>query len=343
MSQPLHIAIIGCGHWGPNHVRTFSALPNVRVVAAIDPDKSRLRSIGAAFPDLELHESADTVFQNPAIEAVVISVPTNLHYQLTLAALRGGKHVLVEKPLCRTSEEGEELVRVAKEAGKILMVGHVFLFNNGILKLKSYLKFNDLGKIYSVDSVRTNLGPIRRDVNVVYDLASHDISIFNFLLESRPTTVSAAGQSFLQPGIEDLAFITMQYPNDVLTHVQVSWLNPRKVREITIVGERKMLTWDDLAMTGPVKVYDKGVVREPYYQDYGEFHLLAREGDVTIPRVPLDEPLKNQARQFVEAVRNGVLTVSDGQFGLDVTCVLQSIQKSLEQNGAPVRVEYGRG
>ncbi len=340
MSQSvINIAVIGCGHWGPNHIRAFSSFPNVRVVAAADISRPNLERVGKAYPDLALFEDYRRLLAETDAHAVVISTPTSTHHAIVRDALLADKHVLVEKPLCRASEEGEAVVALAAERGRILMVGQVFLFNRGILKLKEYLQFGDLGRVYTMVSTRTNLGPIRKDVNAVYDLASHDIAIFNFLTGSAPIEVSASGAAYLQPGVEDLAFITLRYPSDLLAHVHVSWLNPRKVREITIVGDKKMLVWDDLATVGPICIYDKGVVREPYYEDYGQFQLLAREGDISIPRIQLEEPLKAQARYFLDGLRRGSLTVSDGKSGLEVVRVLEAAQASLSQRGLPVSVK----
>ncbi|MCS7080598.1 MAG: Gfo/Idh/MocA family oxidoreductase [Chloracidobacterium sp.] len=339
MSQTIfNIAVIGCGHWGPNHIRNFASFPEASVVAAADVSRSNLERVGRAYPGLALFDDYRRMLAETDVHAVVVSTPTSTHYAIVRDALLADKHVLVEKPLCRTSEEGEELVALAAERKRLLMVGQVFLFNRGILKLKEYLQFGDLGRIYTMVSTRTNLGPIRKDVNAVYDLASHDIAIFDFLTGHTPLEVSASGAAYLQPGIEDLAFITLRYPNDLLAHVHVSWLNPRKVREITIVGDKKMLVWDDLATVGPIYIYDKGVVREPYYEDYGQFQLLAREGDISIPRVQLEEPLKAQARYFLDSLRRGSVTVSDGKSGLAVVRTLEAIQASLAQRGAPVNV-----
>jgi predicted dehydrogenase len=309
------------------------------VVTAADLDTNRLNNVRNLFPELRLVSDYQEILADEAVNAVVIATPTRTHFKIAREALEAGKHLLVEKPLCQTAAEGEELVRLAEERGLIMMVGQVFLFNNGILKLKECLQFGDLGKIYCIGSTRTNLGPIRQDVNAVYDLASHDIAIFNFLLGTRPREVSAVGEAFLQKGIEDLAFISMRYPDDVLARIHVSWLDPRKVREITIVGDKKMVTWDDLAAVGPVQILDKGVVREPFYEDYGQFHLLAREGDITIPRVKLEEPLKNQARYFINSIKKGKIDVSDGTSGLEVVRVIEAIQQSLKERGAPIRVE----
>jgi predicted dehydrogenase len=218
------------------------------------------------------------------------------------------------------------------------MVGQIFLFNNGILKLKEYLNNEEVGQIYYIGAARTNLGPIRQDVNAVYDLASHDIAIFNFLLDAVPLEASAVGQAILQPGIEDLAFISLRYPQQIVARIHVSWLDPRKTREITIVGDKKMLFWDELAAGGPIQIYDKGVVREPYYDDYGQFQLLTREGDITIPRVKLEEPLKNQARDFLASIAQRQVIRSDGNSGLAVVRVLEAIQASLQERGKPMAV-----
>lgn len=339
MNNEIKIGVIGCGHWGPNHTRVFSSMPGVAVTTVADLDLDRLNNVGKLYPNLKLVKDYKEILNDNSITAVVIATPTNTHYQVTKDALLAGKQVLVEKPLCQDAKQGQELVDLAKEKNLILMVGQVFLFNSGILKLKEYLDSGDIGKLYCVGSTRTNLGPIRQDVNAVYDLASHDIAIFNFLLNGKPFEVSAVGESFLQKDIEDLAFISMRYPNNVLARVQVSWLDPRKVREITIVGDKKMVTWDDLAIVGPIQVFDKGVVKEPYYDDYGHFHLLAREGDITIPKIKLEEPLKAQARCFLNAIKKGSLDVSDGASGLDVVKVIEAIQQSLKAHGAPIEVK----
>jgi predicted dehydrogenase len=331
--------VIGCGQWGPNYIRNFSSLPGTTVIAAADTSQARLNTLKVQHPTVHFTQQANEILHDESIDAVVISTPTQTHATLTKDALESGKHVLVEKPMCAHAPDGEELIRLARRKHKILMVGHTFLFNNGILKLKELLKYGDLGKIYYVNSTRTNLGPIRADVNAVYDLASHDVSIMNFLFDGLPTEVSAVGQDFLQKGIEDLAFISLRYPDDVLGRIHVSWLDPRKVREITIVGDKKMVTFDDLAIQGPVQIYDKRVVREPFYEDYGHFQLLAREGDITIPRVALEEPLKNQARYFLSCILKGTIEVSDGRQGVQVVRVLEAIQKSLRAGGAAVRIE----
>jgi predicted dehydrogenase len=339
------IGVVGCGAWGPNHVRNFSALPNAEVVGAADLREERLARVKALAPGVALFTDAAEMMTATSPDAVVVSTPTMTHYDVVRQALQAGKHVLCEKPLCLTGDEADALVTLADERGVRLMVGHVFMFNPGILKLKELIGAGELGsRIYYLFARRTNLGPIRSDVNAVLDLASHDVSIYNFLLDAVPTEVSAVGQSFLQPGIQDIAIITLTYPGGVIGSIHVSWLDPKKVREITVVGDRRMATWDDLATLGPVMIFDKGVTKKPReYADFGEFQLLTRDGDVTVPRVPLDEPLRMQARAFIDAIEAPDKIRSDGRVGADVVRVLAAINESIAKGGAPVKVGQPKG
>lgn len=334
----IRIGVIGCGHWGPNHVRVFSQLRDSVVTTVADPDPKRLTAIAAQFPDVACLPDYRQLLEKPDVDAVAICVPTRKHFEVARDALMAGKHVLCEKPLCADVAEAETLDALAKERGLILMTGHVFLFNPGILKLKDLITAGTPGRLYYFRALRTNLGPVRHDVNSVYDLASHDISIFNFLLDAEPVSVSAVGAAFLQAGIEDVAFISMKYPNDVVANIQVSWLDPKKLREIVVVGDKQMVVWDELAPAGPISIYDKGIIKEPYYDDFGQFHLLAREGDITIPRVKPAEPLKVQDQRFLDCIKAGNIDFSDGAFSVGVVRVLVAIAQSLQAGGAPVAV-----
>jgi predicted dehydrogenase len=339
------IGVIGCGAWGPNHVRNFSALPDAEVVGAADLRPERLTRVKAIVPGLATFTDAAEMMAATRPDAVVVSTPTMTHYDVVRQALAAGTHVLCEKPLCLTGAEADALVALADECGLRLMVGHVFMFNPGILKLKEIVRSGQLGsRIYYLFARRTNLGPIRQDVNAVLDLASHDVSIYNFLLDAVPTQVSAVGQSFLQPGIQDVAVVTLSYPGGVIGSIHVSWLDPKKVREITVVGDRRMATWDDLATLGPVMMFDKGVTKTPReYADFGQFQLLTREGDVTVPRVPPEEPLRMQARAFIEALEAPEKIQSDGRVGAQVVRVLAAINESMAKGGAPVAVSAPEG
>ncbi len=337
----IHVGVIGCGHWGPNHIRIFSHSPNSQVLMCADLNQERLKSIKTLFPHIQTTTDYKEILKNPQIMAVCISSPTNTHFALTQEALEHDKHVLCEKPLALTSQECQKLKDLAMQKKKILMVGHVFVFNLGIVKLKEYIQSGELGRIYYAHSERTNLGPFRYDVNALWDLAPHDISIFNYLFDHCPQSVSARGQKCLGTSQEDLAFSTLEYPNDILVNVHVSWLDPKKVRQITIVGDKKMVIWDDLDNIGPIKLYDKHVEKTAvFYETYGEFQLLSKEGSITIPNVGFNEPLKIQDQYFLNCiVTNKESDLADAQKGLEVVKTLCAIQESINKRGVPIAIE----
>lgn len=337
--RTLGIGVVGCGHWGPNHVRVFNALPATQVEAVADPDLDRLSHVCGLYPAIRGERDYRALLEDPEIDAVVIATPTATHHEMVSAALDAGKHVLCEKPLCLNTIEAAELAALADATGLVLMVGHVFLFNAGIMKLKQLIDNDELGRIQYLSAARTNLGPIRRDVNAAYDLASHDISVFNWLLGAEPESISANGACFVQPDIEDVAFISLEYPNGVLASIETSWLNPKKVREVTVVGSRQMVTWDDLAPSTPVAIYDKGAHSVQDYGDYGEFQRLTMwDGDVRMPKVALAEPLRAQADAFVDAIRKGKVDRSDAHFAAGVVRVLETVTVSMAQGGRPMRL-----
>jgi predicted dehydrogenase len=335
-SDKLQVAVIGCGHWGPNHIRNFASHQHAQVVSCADLDPSRLQLVRELFPSVETTDDVQQILTDPRVQAVVIATPTVTHFDLTKRALAAGKHVLCEKPLATASDEAGELRALARDTSRVLMVGHVFLFNAGIVKLRDLVASGDLGRLYYLHATRTNLGPVRQDVDCVWDLATHDISIFNSLLGSVPVEVSASGTQFLQDGRADVAFITLTYPEKVLANIRVSWLDPKKVRQITVVGEQKMVTWDDMASGVPITIYDKGAPREPFYTTFGEFQLVTREGNMVIPKVPAGEPLGAQTDYFIACVRAGRIELSGPSDGLQVVRVLEAITKSMAAQGAPV-------
>jgi len=335
------IGVIGCGHWGPNHIRVFSQSLNAKVAICADLDDKRLASIKALYPSILTTKDYHEILSSQQIDAVVISVPTNMHFRFAKEALEHDKHVLCEKPLALRPEECLELRALAEQRKKVLLVGHIFLFNAGIVTLRNYIKSGELGKVQYAHSERTNLGPFRYDVNALWDLAPHDISIFNYLLNSRPVSVSARAQKCLGNSLEDLCFATMEYPGNILVNIHVSWLDPKKVRQITIVADQKMVSWDDLDNVGPIKLYDKYVEKTSvYYETYGEFQLLSREGNITIPNVGFNEPLKAQGKYFIDCIeQNKSPEISDAQKGYDVVKTLCAIQESVEKKGAQVVIQ----
>jgi len=331
--------VIGCGHWGTKHVRVFNSLSSGSVKQIIDTDKARLVGACQQFPGVLGERDYRVALEDSDIDAVVIATPTWTHFPLAKEALRAGKHVLCEKPLALKAAEAEELHVLARSAGRILMVGHIFLFNSSIVELKSLCQSGEIGKVRYLAATRTNLGPIRSDVNAAYDLASHDISIFNWLLESEPEVVSATGQSFLQPGIEDVVFLSLRYPGGALAGIRASWLDPKKVRQITVVGSDRMVMWDDLKTASPLVIYEKGALADPHHNGNGDFQRDSiRERDIVLPMGELEEPLRTQNRHFLEAIA-GAAPRSTGQFAAGVVRTLEAAAKSLTQGGAPVPVD----
>jgi predicted dehydrogenase len=328
------IAVVGCGQWGPNHVRNFSQLDETRVVGAADLDAGRRAAIKAAYPQIEVTDDYHALLKRDDVQAVVVATPTATHFAIAKEALEAGKDVLCEKPLALTAAECEELTNLAKANGRVLMCGHVFLFNAGVRRLREYVTGGELGRIHYIHSSRTNLGPIRRDVNAVYDLATHDVSICSYLLDAHPLTATARGKDFVQKGIEDLAFISLSYPRDVLANIHVSWLNPRKVREITVVGDRKMAVFNDMDPAEPIRLYDKGVVKDSYYADFAEFKMMLHDSDILIPKIKMTEPLKAQAAYFVECLKKRRVELSDGAFSTGVVRTLEMIQRSMAESAA---------
>lgn len=338
----INVGVIGLGRWGPNLVRNFHAIPDCTVVALADPLPEMREKMEQQVPGAAYYSDGKALLEHTGLDAVVVSTPTETHYDLVMAALDAGLHVLCEKPLADSGEAAWALDACAKGRGKVLMVGHVFLFNAGVQYLCDAVRSNDVGRVYYVNATRTNLGPFRDDVNAAWDLASHDIYIFNELLQARPESVSAVGQSYLRKPVDDIVFLSLFYPDGVIGHIHVSWLDPKKVRQITLVGEQKMITWDDLAQLGPITVHDRSVKREPVYESFGEFQLLAREGDLVMPRISASEPLALQAREFVRRCQSGE---SDGRGDAAqaavVVDVLEAADVSLKAAGKAVKISYG--
>ena len=338
----IRTAVLGAGHWGPNLIRHFDNHQTSTVRWVVDLDPARLEQVRLRFPQAQVSSDATAALNDPEVDAVVVATPTSTHYDLARTALEQGKHVLVEKPLTNDVEQGAELARLADERGLVLMVGHVFVFNAGIEWIKQYLAGGELGRVYYMSAVRTNLGPIRMDVNAAWDLAAHDVSIANYWLDAEPVAVSAQGQAWINPGIEDAVFATLEYPGAVHVNLHVSWLNPRKARDITLVGEKRMVTWDDLSLTEPVRVYDKSVsdqlTRPGFIDSFASFRASVRDGDITIPKIPQGEPLKAECDHFIACVMDGTQPRTSAALGLSVVRTLAAIDRSIAAGGARVAV-----
>jgi predicted dehydrogenase len=330
------IAVVGAGHWGPNLIRNFHNHDRSEVRVVCEQDTGRLAQVSARFPDVDVTTDFEAVLSRPDVDAVVIATPTSTHYALAAAALGAGRHVLVEKPLAARADEGAALCKAAEAAGRVLMVGHVFLYNAGVQRVHRYLERGELGRVYYLSMSRTNLGPIRMDVNAAWDLASHDISIANWWLGGPPQWASARGGTWINAGIEDAVFATLGY-NDVLVHLHASWLNPRKTRDITVVGERRMLTFDDMNLSEPIRIYDKGVTDEvttPSFVDsFASFRASIRDGDITIPKVAMGEPLRTECEHFLDCVEFHKDPMTGGLDGLAVVDTLEAIERSVAAGG----------
>jgi predicted dehydrogenase len=336
--QPVRVAVVGAGHWGPNLIRNFEAPPASTVKLVVDRDAERLRQLRARFPGMAVAEDAGAAFADPAIDAVVIATPTATHHVLASAALNAGKHVLVEKPITTDNRQAQELIALAERQRRVLMVGHVFLFNLAVQRVRAYIKAGELGRIYYLSMVRTNLGPIRADVNAAWDLMSHDISICNYWLGAEPLAASAVGGTWLNAGHEDAVFATLRYPEGVLVNVHASWLNPRKARDITVAGDKRMLTFDDMNIVEPLRLYDKQVTDSPskpsaVVDTFASFRASIREGDITIPRISTGEPLRNECEHFLDCVRTGKRPASGGPEGAAVVRALEAIDRSMREHG----------
>lgn len=335
----MQIGVIGCGYWGPNFIRIFNQLKNTTVKYACDLNPLRLLRIKNLYPHIITTPHYLEVLQDVDIDAVVVATPVTTHYKIVKDAISFDKHTLVEKPISMHINEAQELIRMAKANQKILMVGHTFKFNPGIRKLKWLIDNNKLGNIYYIYSRRTNLGPLRKDVNAMWDLAPHDISIVSYLLDSQPLDVTARGQRFLEHALEDVVFITLTYPENIFVHLHVSWLDPRKVREITVVGSKKMAVFNDLNTELPISIYDKSVMKKKFKQDYDsfrEFQMIVKDGKVTTPQIKKKEPLLLECSHFVDCIIKNNTPLTDGEDGLEVLKVLRALQVSLSSNGVGV-------
>lgn len=339
MASTIRIGLIGYGYWGPNYARALSESSDVSVAFICDSQPERLQRAAARFPEIPVVGDIAAALHRNDVDAVIISTPASTHYELARAALESGRHVIVEKPLALEVEHCEQLAALADAKDLVLMVAHTFLYNSGIQKLREYVQSPNFGRVYYLHSTRTNLGPIRDDVNAIWDLAPHDISIFSYLLDEQPQWVSAIGSRALGNRHEDVAFITLGYANDVIGNIHVSWADPNKVREVVVVGSRQRLVFDDLNSLERVRVYEKGVsVGETHAGSFGEFKLLMRDGDIISPKIELNEPLKAQLTDFVQSVTTHRKPVSDSSTGKHVVETLKAIDASIRERGKAVEV-----
>ncbi len=335
-TTPLQLAQIGLGYWGPNLLRNFMALPGCTVSAVCDQDERALDRVGRQHPSLRTTADPATIFADPAIDAVIIATPSPTHAALGAAALTAGKHVFIEKPLALTVPDAEHLVALAAQHDRRLMVGHLLVYHPAIERLAALIAAGTLGPIFYIAGQRLNLGVVRRNENVLWSLAPHDVAVLLHLLGAEPTAVAAHGQAFLQPDIADVVFATLHFPGGQLGHIHVSWLDPNKTRRFTVVGAQQMAIFDDMSSTEKLRIFDQGA-SAPSYSSYGEAITL-RWGDIVSPRLDMREPLRLECEHFLDSIRSGTAPRSDGRAGLAVVRVLDAAERSLAAGGQPMEL-----
>lgn len=333
----LGVGAVGCGYWGPNVIRNFADLPDVEVVRICDADSTRLSAVARRYPGAVATAQFGDVLADGAVDAVYLATPVSTHYRLVREALLAEKHVLVEKPIATTVEQAEELAALAAARGLVLMVGHTFVFSPPVRKVKELIDGGTVGPIHYLETTRVNLGLFQKDVSVVWDLAPHDLSIILYWLEETPRVVSARGRAFHDDGLEDVAFITLEFPSRVIAQIQVSWLAPSKLRRTSVVGRNRMVIYDDLEPVEKVKVFDRGVERQP--DSFGEFQLSYRSGDILSPTLASTEPLKLECQHFVECVRMGQMPLTGSSSAVEVVRIIQAVEQSLRSGGLPQMLE----
>ena len=334
------VAVVGCGYWGPNLIRNFHGLDGCELVMACDMDPARLAQVQKGFPSVKVTTKFQDVLDSD-VDAVALATPARTHHPLGMQVLNAGKHLLVEKPLAMSSPQCEDMIMAAERRRLVLMVGHTFLYSPALLKTKELSSPEYLGDMFYLYTQRVNLGRVQSDLNALWSIAPHDISIALHIMGAFPVEVSAHGSCFLKPGIEDVVFATLTFPGGRLANIHASWIDPGKVRKVIVVGSKRMIVYDDLAEEGKVKVYDKGVVKGngPVF---GEFHYKLHSGDIFSPRIAMSEPLANECGHFVQCIREGKTPISDGVNGLHVVRILEAAQHSLQHQGMPVRMSMER-
>ena len=332
----INVSVIGAGYWGPNLIRNFSSCPDTNLVAACDRDRGRLDQILAAYPGVDAVENVEELLARDDIDAVAVATPVGTHTPIGLAALAAGKHVLIEKPLAPSVLEAESLVAAAKDAGLTLMVDHTFIFSGPVRKIKEIIDSGELGDLYYVDSVRINLGLFQHDVNVVWDLAPHDLSIMDYLVGRLPRSLSAFGTCHTNTDIEDIAYLNIEFSDALLASFHVNWLSPVKIRHFVVGGSQKSLVYNDLEPAEKIKVYDSGISVSDDPEARRGVLVGYRTGDVHSPHIDQCEPLQRMVTHFAECIRDGKTPLTDGEAGLRVVRILEAAQRSIKAQGGRI-------
>lgn len=341
-NNTVNIAVIGFGYWGPNMVRNFNAQDQGTVLYVADFREERLKVVNKMYPAVTTTTSPDEAILDPKTDAVVIATPVFTHYELAKKALEAGKHVLLEKPMTSNSKEAEELINLAEQKNLTLMVDHTFLYTGAVQSIKAFVDTGIIGKLQYIDSTRINLGLFQPDVNVLWDLAPHDISILNYLVDEKPYSVQATGVCHTNNGIENIAYLTMNYQSNMIAHFNCSWTSPVKIRKFLIGGDKKMIVFDDTEPTEKIRIYDTSYHYTEKRSDEDKRKVLVdyRVGDIHIPKIPMKEALAGVAGDFLKAITHGVRPISDYISGINVIKVLEASQESIKNRGREVKVDY---
>jgi predicted dehydrogenase len=339
VSDLVGVGVIGYGYWGPNLVRNFMEAPASQVIAVSDLREERLAPLGRRFPTILTVTDYRELLRHPRIDAIVVATPVSTHYELAMEALRAGKHVLVEKPLSGSSDDAARLVEEAQRRGLVLMVDHTFVYTGAVRKIHELTSSGALGEIFYYDSVRVNLGLFQHDVNVMWDLAVHDLSIIDYVLPQRPIAVSATGMSHFPGQPENMAYLTLFFSGSLIAHMHVNWLSPVKVRRTLIGGSRNMIVYDDLEPSEKIKIYDRGISMNESPESLYTMLVSYRTGDMSAPQLDITEALRTETIHFTECVQHGGQPITSGEAGLRIVRILEAATRSLEQQGRQVEVD----
>ncbi|MCI0513772.1 Gfo/Idh/MocA family oxidoreductase [candidate division KSB1 bacterium] len=330
----INVAVIGCGYWGPNLIRNFNQLPDCQITGCCDLSAEKLKRMQSLYPTIKTSTCLDEIIDDASIDAVTIATPVYTHAAIAKKCLEHQKHVLLEKPMAASAAECLELIHLAEKNNLKLMVGHTFEYTAAVNKAKEIVESGELGEIYYISSERVNLGLFQPDINVIWDLAPHDLSIILYLMGEFPRAINSQGKAHFKPEIEDVATVTLNFANGGIAFLHLSWLDPCKIRRTTVVGSKKMLVYDDINTNEKIKIFDKGVDAPPYYDTFAEFHFSYRYGDIYTPRLNEYEPLRKECEHFLDCIKNNKTPRTDGYNGLRVVSILEAANQSLRNNGA---------
>jgi len=338
MAKRIKVGVVGCGYWGPNLIRNFRSLPDCSMKMMCDVSEPRLAHLKTLYPEVEGETSYKHMLNGVGLDAVVIATSVRSHFPMAKASLLAGKHTFIEKPMAASSGECEELIDIARRQGAVLMVGHTFLYSPAVRKIKEIVQCGDIGEIRYICARRLNLGLFQKDINVAWDLAPHDIAIILHIMEREAITINCHGSAHVTPGVEDVTTMWLNFPGERSAIIHSSWLDPRKVREMTIVGSKRMIVYDDVSPLEKIRIFDARVERPPHYDTFAEFNYAYHYGDVHVPYIKQEEPLKTECQHFLDCINQGKTPMTDGRQGLELIHILEASSQSLKLGGALVNL-----